>query len=171
MVRLLLSLVVVVASVFVCGAIDVPLCDRSYCSCPSPNGDIGDAVKVEDGSAIGCLCACGREEGEACSTDDHCALGTACAYPKDLTRSGYQLACTNRCALTTCGQYQRCSLDNNYQPVCNARSFDCDSTVDAKVDAMRGNTKETFPNKCFMANANYDLCVVDGAAALWSPIA
>ena len=53
-------LFVVVSSVVVCRAVDVALCDRSLCDCLQPNGQIGDTVKVNDGSAIGCLCTCGR---------------------------------------------------------------------------------------------------------------
>lgn len=164
MVRLLL---VVLASVVVCRAIEVPLCDRSYCSCSLPNGLIGDAVKVDDGSAVGCLCACGRDEGELCSTDDHCAQGTSCAYPRDLSQSGTDLVCTNKCALTKCDQYQRCSLDDNKQPICRSRSFDCDPSVVATVVAVRGNEKQTFPNKCYMVNENTEQSMTNPTAPLW----
>lgn len=48
------------ATVVVCEAVNVASCDRSLCSCPVPNGALGDVVMAKDANDAPCACACGR---------------------------------------------------------------------------------------------------------------
>lgn len=167
--RLLCFLLFAVGSVVVCRGLDVPICPKVRCSCPDPNGMIGDAVKMDDDSngGIGCLCTCGREEGAECTSDDHCAKGTTCTYGKQLSKTGTKRVCTNKCSLTTCPQYNRCDLVLN-EPVCSYRRFDCSSNVIFPISAVCDNDMKSFNNLCEMANANFDRQALKSGSSVYA---
>jgi len=157
------------------------MCSQDECGCPKPNQFPGKIVQIqksiidENGEMkeLDCLCSCGNEPGDVCSSTADCGFGTRCTAPTDFqTHSDRSLGvCSDRCNYVECPQFHGCYINpNNGEAMCVCKEYECSNTLVIPVKGQRGSELRLFDNKCELVNENCRELQRDPNAAMWTSV-